>query len=246
MEHRFSRGQCFAVILVGALAFTQTLEAMPRSESLPDAQATPREKIHLSAQALQSIYLNGLRLGAQKAARSAKITSCLLSVWYMENGTVQVVQLVKASGLSMVDQACLQGAIGQRLEGMLSGETGGRTYVRIYWLFDPKEGDVPQRPRIQLDPSIPQLSAGGAMHPLPNYPADALAQRAHGICKMHITVSAAGAVSSIELTQSTGSESLDDACKEAIYESAFVPATHGPAPVSGATDVAILWRLPRS
>jgi TonB family protein len=245
MEHRFSRGQCFAVILGGALAFTQTLEAIPQIESLPDAQA-PREKMHLSAQALQAIYLNGLRLGAQKAARSAKITSCLLSVWYTENGTVQVVQLVKASGLPMVDQACLQGAIGQRLEEMLPGETGGRTYFPIYWLFDPKEGDVPQGPRIQLDPSIPQLPAGGAMHPLPNYPADALAQRAHGICKMHITVSAAGAVSSIELTQSTGSESLDDACKEAIYKSAFLPATHGAEPVSGATDVAILWRLPRS
>jgi TonB family protein len=77
------------------------------------------------------------------------------------------------------------------------------------------------------------------------YPADALAQHAHGICEMHITVSATGAVSSIEITQSTGSGSLDEACKEAIYKSAFVPATDGKEPVSGTTDVAILWRLPR-
>jgi len=86
---------------------------------------------------------------------------------------------------------------------MLPGETGGRTYFPIYWVFDPKEWDVPQRPQIKLDPSIPQLPGGGGIHPLPNYPADALAQHAHGICKMHITA------------------------------------------VSGTTDVAIVWRLPR-
>jgi TonB family protein len=84
------------------------------------------------------------------------------------------------------------------------------------------------------------------MHPLSIYPADALAQQAHGICKMHITVSAAAATSSVEITQSTGSASLDEACKEAVYKSVFVPATDGEKPVSGTTDVAILWRLPRS
>jgi TonB family protein len=83
------------------------------------------------------------------------------------------------------------------------------------------------------------------MHPLPNYPADALAQKAHGICEMHTAVLASGAVSSIEITQSTGSDALDQACKEAICQSRFVPATQGDQPVSGTTDVAILWRLPR-
>jgi TonB family protein len=195
---------------------------------------------------MQAIFLNGVRLGAQKAARSARVTSCLISGWYTAEGTVQVVQLVKVTGLPAVDQACMQGMIGQRLEGMLPGATGGRTYFPVYWVFDAKEWDVPQRPRIKLDPSIPQLPADGGIRPLPNYPEDALAQRAHGICKMHIAVSATGAVSSIEITQSTGTGSLDEACKEAIYKSAFVPAKNGDEPVSGTTDVAILWRLPRS
>jgi TonB family protein len=255
MKHRLTcktGAQCCAVILFVALAVVQAVEATPPSDTNPPSGVSaedtevPRNKVHLSAQALQAIYLKGLVLGAQKSARAAKITSCMVSLWYADNGTVQVVQLVKSSGLSMVDQACLQGSIGQRLEGMLPGETGGRTYFRIYWVFDREEEDVRQRPRIQLDPSIPQLPADGAIHPLPNYPADALAQRAHGICKMHITVSATGAVSSIEITQSTGSGSLDEACKEAVSASAFVPATHGDEPVSGTTDVAIVWRLPRS
>jgi len=253
MDHRLiceTGAQCFAVILVAAIAFAQTADAMPLSDTNPPSSVSAadpgvaRNKVHLSAQALQAIYLNGFRLGAQKAARSAKVTSCMLSGWYNYDGTVQVAQLVKASGLATVDQACLQGVIGQKLEGMLPGETGGRTYFRIYWVFDRAEMGLPP-PRIKLDPSIPQLPAGGAMHPLPNYPADALAEHARGICKMHVTVSAAGAVSSIEITQSTGSGSLDEACKEAVYKSAFVPAITGGEPVDGATDVAILWRLPR-
>jgi TonB family protein len=257
MEHKLcclNRGRCFAVILLGALALAQSAQAMPPSDTNPPSvvfAADPgaaRNKVHLSDQALQAIFLNGVRLGAQKAARAAKVTSCMLSVWYTDNGTVQVVQLVKSSGLPMVDQACLQGSIGQRLEGSLPGEGGGRTYFSIRWLFDRKaeEEDDRQRIHTRLDPSIPQLPAGGATHPLPTYPADALLQRAQGICKMHLIVSAAGAVSSIEMTQSTGSESLDNACKEAINKSAFVPATDGKEPVSGTTDVAILWRLPRS
>lgn len=245
-------GHCFSMILVGALAFAQSVKAMPPSDTSPASGVSasdpdaPRDKLHLSSQALQAIYLNGLRSGAQKAARSAKVTSCMVSGWYSDEGTVQVVQLVKASGLPMVDQACMQGVIGQRLEGILPSSTGGRTYFRFYWLFDPAEEDVGQRPKIQLDLSIPRLPADGAMRLLPNYPVDALAQHAHGICKMHITVSATGAVSSIEITQSAGSGSLDDACKEAINKSTFVPATDGKGPVSGTTDVAILWRLPRS
>jgi TonB family protein len=243
--------RCFTLIFVGAFAFAQKAEAMPPSDKTPLSSVSaadlevPRHKLHLSAQALQAIYLKGLMLGAQKAARAAKVTSCMLSGWYSGEGTVQVVQLVKASGLPMVDQACMQGAIGQKLEGMLPGETGGRTYFRFYWLFDPKEENVGSRPPIQLDRSIPQLPAGGGIHPLPNYPAEALAQRAHGICKMHMTVSAEGVASSIEITQSTGSGSLDEACKQAVSQSAFVPATPGGRPVTGATDVAIVWRIPR-
>jgi TonB family protein len=256
MEHVLSckpGARFFAMILIGALAFARTAASMPSSDTNRPSEvstANPggaRNKVHLSDQALQAIFLNGVRLGAQKAARSAKVTSCMLSGWYTDEGTVQVVQLVKASGLPMVDLACMQGMIGQKLEGILPGATGGRTYFSIRWLFDRKaeEEDDRQRTQTKLDPSIPQLPADGAIHPLPAYPADALAQHAHGICKMHVTVSATGAVSSIEITQSTGSGSLDDACKEAIYKSAFVPATTGAEPVSGTTDVAIVWRLPR-
>lgn len=77
------------------------------------------------------------------------------------------------------------------------------------------------------------------------YPAEALANRAHGICKMHIAVTEKGAVASVEMTQSTGSAALDEACKAAINGSTFMPASNQGQPVSGTADAAILWRLPR-
>jgi hypothetical protein len=83
----------------------------------------------------------------------------MLSGWHDDEGTVLVAQLVKESGLPMVDQACLQGVIGQRLDGLLRGESGGRTYFRFYWVFDRKEEG--QNHQIKLDPSIPQLPAVG-------------------------------------------------------------------------------------
>jgi TonB family protein len=255
MEHRLGcgrRGQCFAMILVGASAFAQTTTGIPPSDTNSSTRASaadfevPRDKVHLSAQALQAIYLKGGVLYMQKAADSAKEATCLLSLWFTGDGTIQAAQLAKASGYPLIDQACLQAALGRRFEGLPEGHLGGRTFFSIHWLFQLKTDEVPQRVKIKLDPSIPQLPAGGAMHPLPNYPAEALAHGGHGICKMHVAVSADGAASSIEITQSTGSASLDGACKEAIDKSAFVPATDGERPVSGTTDVAILWRLPRS
>jgi TonB family protein len=243
--------RCFAVILVGALAFTLTAAAMPSIYTNPSSGASPadsevpRNAIHFSAQTLQAIYLKGQLVFAQKAAGSAKEATCLLSLWYAGDGSIQAVQLVRASGFPLVDQACLQAVIGRRFEGLPDGDSGGRSYFTAYWVFHSEQGDVRRQPEVKADPSIPQLPAGGAMHPLPNYPADALAQHAHGICKLHIAVSAVGAVSSIEITQSTGSASLDSACKQAVTESSFVPATIGGQPASGTTDVAIVWRLPR-
>jgi TonB family protein len=206
----------------------------------------PSRKGHFSTQALQAIYLKGQLLWMQKATGSAKEASCLLSLWYGGDGSIQAMQLAKASGFPLIDQACLQAFIGRKLEG-LSGESGGHRYFPIDWVFAPRHQEDeahPTKAEIKLDPAIPQLPAGGAMHPLPDYPADALAQHAHGICKMFITVSAAGVVS-IEITQSTGSASLDEACKTAINQSGIVPATKEGRPVSGTTEVAIDWRLPR-
>jgi TonB family protein len=251
VEHRVkwncNASACCLAVILSASAMAQAPDETPPSEGVgrtPSAEG-PRQRTHLSAQAILAILLKGQLLAIQKAAGSATETTCLVSLWYASDRTIYAVQLVKASGFPLIDQACLQAAIGQRVESVPPDrENGGRTYFPIHWVFD-REHVRPSQPRIDSDPSIPRLPSGGTMNPLPRYPAEALAQRARGICKMHIAVTEKGAVSSIDITQSTGSAALDEACKEAIYGSSIMPATNEGQPISGTTDVAIDWRLPR-
>src|SRR5882757_9210061 len=111
--------RCFAVMLAGAIAFAQSAAAMPTSDTNPPSGVSAtdpgaaRNKVHLNDRALQAIFLNGVKFGAQKATRSAQVTSCRIAGWYTHEGTVKVVQLVKGSGLPMVDQACMLCMIGQ-------------------------------------------------------------------------------------------------------------------------------------
>jgi TonB family protein len=252
MEHALrTSARCLALLLVGSLAFAKIAGAMssddansPTSVVAADGDASPN-KPHFSAQALQAMHLKGQQALMQIDASSHQEVGCLLSLWYSGDGTIQAVQLARASGFTSIDKARLQAVIGRRLEGLPSGDSGGRRYFPIDWVVRPKQELVVRRAEIKLDPAVPQLPSGGGIHPLPNYPADALTQQAHGICQMHISVLASSAVSSVQITQSTGSDALDQACKDAINRSPFVPATQGDQPVSGATDVAILWRLPR-
>jgi outer membrane biosynthesis protein TonB len=141
MEHRLScegGGQCFAVILVGALAFARTVAAMPLIDTNPPSGLSPAgsdvpwNEIHFSAQTLQAIYLKGQLVFAQKAAGSAKEVTCLLSLWYAGDGSIQAVQLVRASGFPLIDQACLQAVIGRRFEGLLDGDSGGRSFFTAH------------------------------------------------------------------------------------------------------------------
>jgi TonB family protein len=239
---------CCLAIIISASAVAQAPDATPPSNTVatsPTAEP-PRQHFRLSPQAIQAIFLRGQMLAMQQATGSATEAHCLLSLWYASDGIIHAVQLAKASGFPLVDQACLQAVIGRKVELIpADGENGGRTYFPINWYFN-REPESHSHHRTEGDPSIPQLPAAGAMNPLPRYPAEALAQRAHGICKMHVAVTEKGVVSSIEITQSTGSAALDEACEKAIYGSPIVPATSGGQPVGGTTDVAIDWRLPRT
>jgi TonB family protein len=205
----------------------------PSATANTNSTPLPHEKVLLSPQLIQTIQLKGLSLGMQKAAGSADRARCLISLWYTGDGVIRAAQLVKSSGFPLIDQACLQVVIGQQVEPLASErEFGGWSRLPIDWMFSRKAEGAPP-PQMEPDPSIPALTPGGSMHLLANYPPAALARHAQGICKMHVSVSATGAVSALEITQSTGSTALDQACKDALYGSPYVPAT-------------INWRLPSS
>jgi len=216
--------------------------------SLAHAQSTwdPDAKPALTPRLIQSAFQRGLSPALSKAAGKVDHASCLLGVWYNAKGTILAEQIIKSSGHPEIDQACLATAIGQPLTVpvLLDPGNGGWTQIPIVWNFGKRTGENKAQP-MEADPAIPALRQGDAMHvAAPYYPEAAVAARAHGICKLHVTVSEAGDVDALEITQSTGSVDLDQACLDAIYDAPFMPGRREGKFVSGSTDVVLDWRLP--
>jgi TonB family protein len=215
--------------------------------SLAHAQSTwdPDAKPAATPQLIQSALQRGMNPALSKAAGKVDYASCLLGVWYNAKGIILVEQIIKSSGHPEIDQACLATAIGQPLTVPvpLDPGNGGWTRLPIVWNFGKRTTDNRAQP-MEADPAIPILRQGDAMHmTAPYYPEAAVAARAHGICKLHVTVSEAGDVDALEITQSTGSVDLDQACLDAIYGAPFLPARREGKFVSASTDVVLDWRL---
>lgn len=94
------------------------------------------------------------------------------------------------------------------------------------------------------DVAIPELSRDQALKfDPPDYPGGAQQKHLEGVCAMHVVVSADGQPRKIEITQSTGTPDLDDACLNIIRTARFIPAERDGQPVAAATDIWLAWRL---
>jgi TonB family protein len=212
------------------------------------ATFTPDDRADFTPQFKQALSLKALDASLRHAAGNAGDAACLVLLWYRGDGTILAAQLTRRSGYPGIDQACLAAVIGQKLKppSLLQPELGGWVSLPIHWVFV-RNANSNASLRLEPDPSIPAMRGGDPLDLTADYyPEAALAQRAHGICKLHVTISAAGDVDAIEVTQSTGSAELDQACRDTIYDTPFMPARQDGKPVSGTTDVALDWRLPAS
>ncbi len=218
------------------------IAGVAHAQSSRDLDAKPG----ITPQVIQSGLLRGLNPGLAKAAGKVDHAGCLLRVWYSDKGAILVEQIVRSSGHSEIDQACLATVIGQPLKvpDFLDPDIGGWIQIPIVWHFG-KRGADDGAPSMEADQAIPALREGDAMHvTAAYYPEAALAAGAHGICKLHVTVSEAGDVDEVNIIQSTGSRELDQGCLDAIYDAPFVPARQEGRFVRGTTDIVLDWRLP--
>nr|WP_218626990.1 energy transducer TonB [Sodalis sp. dw_96] len=77
----------------------------------------------------------------------------------------------------------------------------------------------------------------------PDYPR--LARRSHqqGTVMLNVPVTVDGAASEVNIAQSSGSDALDDAARQAVRRWRFIPAKRGGEPVAGWVRVPVVFRL---
>jgi TonB family protein len=186
---------------------------------------------------IRALHAKADLLTLDPVARSSKHAQCMVSLWYAGDGTIHAAQLVVPSGLPVVDQACLQTVLGRKVVPPVGEqEFGGWGQLPITWSFDSARRDPVERP-LPTD-SIPVLTRRASLAPLPGPPAGS-AEPSFEFCQVHVVVSDIGTVSRLDITHSTGSTRLDQACRTAVRDAPFQPATLKGLAVSGASDIAI-------
>ncbi|MGE0556754.1 MAG: energy transducer TonB [Burkholderiales bacterium] len=91
--------------------------------------------------------------------------------------------------------------------------------------------------------SLPLFNAAYLRNPAPVYPAAARRNGDEGTVMLKVLVSPEGAPLRVELDQSSGSGSLDDAALAAVKSWRFVPARRGAQNVEGWVRVPVVFRL---
>jgi protein TonB len=168
--------------------------------------------------------------------------SCVVRLYIKSDGSVPASQLVKSSGYSQLDGACMAAWFGVQMIPATINGAPVNTWV-----------DVPVVWRINGEPEIPRpvlpekfefpeiaddydLPVGSAF-----YPPDARAKHQRGFCILELEVGSVGALIKATVIRSTGSAILDKACIDAITPAKFMPQKENGSGVAAATYIAINW-----
>ncbi|RRO07528.1 energy transducer TonB [Pectobacterium aquaticum] len=93
-------------------------------------------------------------------------------------------------------------------------------------------------------PLMPPLANADYLHnPAPSYPDVAISRGYEGTVLLNVQVRADGKVQTIQIHQSSGYPSLDDAARDTVRRWSFVPARRGSQPVSGWVVVPVDFSL---
>ena len=185
-----------------------------------------------------------LRIGAnyypKESLKHHEEGRCILAFYINTDGSVAAAQLLKSSGYSRLDIACIEAAIDVPLLPAIVDGTpvAGWSDFNLVWVIDHAQPHPPAQersvfPRVADDYEL----QAGAKH----YPEAARAKHERGYCVVHTTVGSAGAVLNAAITRSTGSATLDQACLAAVKDARFTPEIQDSQPVADSTDIAIYW-----
>jgi TonB family protein len=176
----------------------------------------------------------------KEAVRHHEQGRCVLAFYIQADGSVPAAQLVKSSGYSHLNTACIQSVINvPMLPGTVDGTpVAGWSDFPIGWVIDHAE---PYQPPPEKS-AVPRVADDYELHVGDKYyPEAARAKHERGYCVVHTTVGSTGTAFNAAITRSTGSAILDQACLAAVKDARFAPELQDGHPVADSTDIAIYW-----
>lgn len=200
----------------------------------------------------QGLYLPGImvtadaipgRPSAEGSAPPQIVGRCDILMWITADGFTRAAQVIKSTGYARLDEACLHAVIGQKMKPALgtSGPIDSWAILPVTWSIGGKKPHVPDRP----DGVIGSLAPNQILRvSVADYPPAAKDRGEHGICWVHVNLSATGDIQELKVTQSSGSKDLDNATLAAFRAARFSPGFSNHQPVSSETDVVADWILP--
>jgi TonB family protein len=200
----------------------------------------------------QNLYMPGLTISGRQTDNGQPVLGlkhylerCDILLWVASDGVVRIAQVIKSTGHSRLDDACLHAAIGQRLTPAQTknGPVDHWAILPVTWDLAGKNPTAPDR----LDPAIAPMAPNQSLRiTARDYPKGALQREEQGNAWVHVDVSDTGAILDVKITKSSGSPELDRATLDAVSIAHFSPAFIDHKAVNSDADIVIAWKLPES
>jgi TonB family protein len=234
--------QCMQTLMVILLIATVTAKPASAQDQAPST-STPTGASPVTKHGRMDVK-HPLHIGSdyypKKSLQSHEEGKCVLAFFIETDGTVPAAQLLKPTGFSRLNVACIESVIGvPMIPATINGTpVAGWSDFNLVWIINHPQPyqPAPERsafPRVADDY---EFQVGEKY-----YPAAARAKHERGYCLVHTTVGSTGAALNATITRSTGSTALDQACLAAVKDARFTPELQGGQPVPDSTDIAIYW-----
>jgi TonB family protein len=187
---------------------------------------------------------SGIAARAVEGRRQETWANCRVLVWVRASGRVQIAQVMNPSGSALLDEACLNLAIGQtvHIEAGPDAAKDRWKVLPIKWVeLGVWHRQSPQS-AYQTVP-VPLIAPDQRLEVEP-LSSDPRLPHKEGVCAMHVLVSTAGEAQQLKLTRSTGNTALDEACIKVLQGAHFTPARRDDQDVVGMTNIWIRCVLP--
>jgi TonB family protein len=175
-----------------------------------------------------------------KLMSQGQFGTCLVHFQVDPGGEIRVAQVVRSTGFSGLDQACVQNILHQTL--IPATDHGVATTEWVTW---PISMNAKTRLSNELKDTagVPQIQRFFALKTnLADYPAIAREVHQYKDCRIRLWVGPDATAEKLEVVQSTGIEMLDAACRAAVLSAPFIAAKQDGAAVGAWAEITMRWK----